>query len=103
MYINKLHNKINKYNNTYHRTIKLKPVDVNPSIYIGFPKEIDKEGPKFKVGNAVIISKFKNIFAKGNVPNWSEEVLCRGHMLLVILTVKKLFEHFKEFQKEFNN
>ena len=53
----------------------MKPVDVKPSIYFDFKKENNKEGPKFKVGNHVRISKYKNIFAKGYVPNWSEEVL----------------------------
>ena len=52
----------------------MKPVDVNLSIYIDFNKENNKEGPKFKVGDHVRISKFKNIFAKGYAPNWSEEV-----------------------------
>ena len=52
----------------------MKPVDVNPNIYIDFNKENNKEGPKFKVGDHVRISKFKNIFAKGYAPNWSEEV-----------------------------
>ena len=52
----------------------MKPVDVNPSIYFDFNKENNKEGPKFKVGDHVRISKFKNIFAKGYAPNWPEEV-----------------------------
>ena len=74
MYINKLDDIVNKCNNTYHRTIKMKPVDVKPSMYIDFNKENNKEGPKFKVGDHVRISKYKNIFPKGYVPNWSEEV-----------------------------
>ena len=53
----------------------MKPVDVKPSIYFDFKKENNKEDPKFKVGNHVRISKYKNIFAKCYVPNWSEEVL----------------------------
>ena len=52
----------------------MKPVDVNPIIYIDFNKENNKEVPKFKVRDNVRISKYKNIFAKGYVPNWSEEV-----------------------------
>ena len=43
-------------------------------MYIDFNKENNKEGPKFKVGDHVRISKYKNIFPKGYVPNWSEEV-----------------------------
>ena len=71
--IDKLDDIVNKYN-TYHRTIKMKPVDVKSSTYINFNKENNKEGPKFKVGDLVRISKYENIFAKGYVPNWSEEV-----------------------------
>ena len=74
MYTDILDDIVNKYNNTYHRTIKMKPVDVKPSTYIDFTKENNKEGPKCKVGNHVRISKYKTIFAKGYVPNWSEEV-----------------------------
>ena len=74
MYIDKLDDIVNKYNNTYHRTIKMKPVDVKRSIYIDFNKENNKEGPKFKVGDNVRISKYKNIFGKGYVPIWPEEV-----------------------------
>ena len=49
---------VNKYNNTYHKTIKMKPPDVMPSIYIDFNKENNKEVPKFKIGNHVRISKY---------------------------------------------
>ena len=52
----------------------MKPADVNPSMYIGFNEENDKEGNKFKVGGDVRISKHKIIFAKNYVPNWSEDV-----------------------------
>ena len=75
VYIDTLEEIVNKYNNTYHRTIKMKSVDVNPSMYIDFNKENSKEGPKFIVGDQVRISKYKNIFAKGYVPNWSEVFL----------------------------
>ena len=61
------------YNNTYS-AIKMKPVDVKSSTYINSSKEINDEHPKFKIGDIVRISKYKNIFAKGYVPNWSEEV-----------------------------
>ena len=74
MCIDKLDEMVDKYNNTYHTTIKMKPTDINPSIYIDFDKENDKEGPKFKVGNHVRIPKLKNIFAKSCVPNRSEDV-----------------------------
>ena len=52
-------NDINKYNNTYHRTIKMTPTDVNPSMCIDFNKENSKEARKFKVCDFVRISKYK--------------------------------------------
>ena len=74
VYIDKLDDIVNEYNNTYHTTIKMKPVDVKDNTYIDFKKEINDKNPKFKVGDHVRISKFKNIFAKGYMPNWSEEI-----------------------------
>ena len=74
VYINKLDDIVNKYNNTSHRTIKMKPVDVKSNTYINSGKEINDKDHKFKVGDHVRISKYKNIFAKGYVPNWSELV-----------------------------
>ena len=52
----------------------MKPVDVEDNTYIDFKKEVNDKDHKFKVGNHVRISKYKNIFAKGYTPNWSEEV-----------------------------
>ena len=72
--IDKLDDIVNKYNNTYHRTIKMKLVDVKLSTYIDSSKEINDKDPKFKIGDIVRISKYKIIFTKGCVPNWSEEV-----------------------------
>ena len=74
VYIDKLNAIVNKYNNTYHTTIKMKSVDVKDNTYINTNKEINYKDPKFKVGDYVRISKYKNIFAKGYMPNWSEEV-----------------------------
>ena len=74
VYINNLDDIVNEYNNTYHRTIKMKPVDVKDNTYIDFGKEVNDKDPKFKIGDYVRISKYKNIFAKGYTPNWSEEV-----------------------------
>ena len=72
MYIDKLDDIVNEYNNTYHRTIKMKPVDFKDNTYIDFNKEVNDKDPKFKVDDHVIISKYKNIFAKGYTPNWSK-------------------------------
>ena len=74
VYIDKLDDIVNECNNTYHRTIKMKPVDVKDNTYVDSKKEVNDKDPKFKVGDHVRISKYKNIFAKGYTPNWSEEV-----------------------------
>ena len=65
---------MDEYNNTNHRTIKMKSVGVKDNTYIDFKKEVNDKDPIFKVGDYVRISKYKNIFAKGYKPNWSEEV-----------------------------
>ena len=54
--------------------MKMKPVDVKSSIYIDSTKEINYKHTKSKIDDVVRISKYKNIFVKGYVPNWSEEV-----------------------------
>ena len=74
VYINKLSDIVNEYNNAYHRIIKMKPVDVKDNKYIEFLREGHEKDRKLKVGDHVKISKQKNIFAKGYTPNWSEEV-----------------------------
>ena len=73
VYIDKLDDIVKKYNNTY-TSIKMKPIDVKDNTYINFKKEVNDKNPKFKVGDHVRISKYKNIFAKGYVQNWSEEI-----------------------------
>ena len=72
VYIDKLHDIVNKYDNIYHSEIKMKPVDVKSNTYIESSKEINNKNPKFKIGDTVRISKYKNIFVKGYTPNWSE-------------------------------
>ena len=73
VYIDKLDDIVNKYNNTYS-TIKMKPLDVKSNTFIDSSKEINDKNLKFKIGDNVRISKYKNVFAKGYPPNWSEEV-----------------------------
>ena len=73
VYIDKLDDVVNKYNNTYHRTIKTKPADAKRSTYIKSSKE-NYEDTKFKIDEIVRIPKYKSIFAKGYVPNQTEEV-----------------------------
>ena len=74
VYIDKLDDIVNEYNNTYHRTIKMKPVDVKDNTYVDFEKEVNNKDPNFKTGDHVRISKYKNIFVKGYMTNWSEEI-----------------------------
>ena len=74
VYFDVLDEIVNKYNNTVHRTIKMKPIDVTSDSYAEYNEDSNKKDPKFKVGDHVRISKYKNIFAKGYTPNWSEEV-----------------------------
>ena len=79
VYIDKLDDIVNKYNNTCNRTIRMKPVDVKNNTYIDSielhsGKQVNDKYPKFKVGDQVRISKYKNIFAEGYIPNSSEEV-----------------------------
>ena len=61
IYIDKLNNIVNKYNNTYHNTIKMNPVEVKSSAYVNSSKDINDKDPKFKVWDIVRISKYKNI------------------------------------------
>ena len=65
---------VNKYNNTVYRTIKMKRIYVTSDSYVEYNEDSNEKDPKFKVGDRVRISKYKNIFAKGYTPNWSEEV-----------------------------
>ena len=74
VYIDKLDDIVDEYNTAYHTTIKMKPIDVKDNTYINTDKETNDKDPKFKVGDRVRISKYKNIFAKSYTSNWSEEV-----------------------------
>ena len=65
---------IKKHNNTYHNTIRMKPVDVADGSFAEYNEDSNEKDPKFKIGDHVGISKYKNIFAKGYTPNWSEEI-----------------------------
>ena len=69
VYIDKLNDIVDKYNNTYHITIKMKPIDVKDNTYINTDKEINNKDPKFRVGDRVRVSKYKETFAKGYTPN----------------------------------
>ena len=74
IYIDKLNDIVTEYNNTHHRTIRIKPVNVKDNTYIDIKKEVNDKDPKLKVGDHLRISACKNILAKGYTPNWSQEV-----------------------------
>ena len=74
MYIDKLDDIVKKNYNTYHSTTKVKAVDVKSNKFIDSSKEINHKNSKFKIGDPVRTSKYKNTFGKDYTPNWSEEV-----------------------------
>ena len=74
VYFDVLCDTVNKYNNTVHRSIKMKSIDVTSDSYAEHSEDFNKKEPKFKVGDHLRISKYKNIFAKGYTQNWSEEI-----------------------------
>ena len=99
VYIDKLDDIVDEYNNTYYTAIKIKPLDVDVNTYIDFEKEVNDKDPKFKVGDHVRISKYKNIFQ--NIFGLKKSLLLlklkmqfHGHMLSMISRRKKLLEHF---------
>ena len=73
VYIDRLFDKVRKYNNTYNSTIKMKPVDVKSNTHIDSSKGNNNKNATIKIADYVIISKYRNIFTNGYVPNWSEE------------------------------
>ena len=73
VYFDVLNDIADEYNNAYHKTIKMKPIDVKNDSFAEYKEEPNKKDPKLKVGNYVRVSKYKNIFSKGYTPNWSEE------------------------------
>ena len=74
VYFDVLDDIVNKYNNTVHRTIKMKPIDVTSDSYAEYNEDSNKKDPKLKGGYHVRVSKYKNTFAKEYTPNCLEEV-----------------------------
>ena len=99
VYIDKLDDIVKEYNNTYHKSIKIKPVDVKDNTYIDFEKEVNDKNPKFKVGDScnTIIFLIKDTCLIGQ-KKYSLlrklKILYHGHMLLMILMAKKLLVLF---------
>ena len=86
VFIDKLDDIVNKCNNTYYRTIKMKSIDVKDNTYINTDKEVNNKNPIFKIGDHLRISKYKTIFAEGYIPNCFEE-------FFVIKEVKNTFAY----------
>ena len=109
VYFDVLDDILDKYNNKVHRSIKMKPIDVTSDSYAEYNEDSNVTKPKFKVGDHVRISKYKNIFAKGYTQNWSEDAFVvskikiqfRGLMLLVTWMVNQLLEIF--MKKNYKN
>ena len=110
IYFDVLDDIVDKYNNTVHRTIKMKPIEVTGDYYAEYNEDrSNKKHPKFKVGDNVRISKNKNFFTKGYTPNWSEEVFVINKIKNTVpwtyaisdLNGEKIIESFyeKELQK----
>ena len=74
VYFDVLDDIVDKCNNTYHRTIKMKPIDVKNDYFAEYNKESNGKDPKFKLNDHVRFSKYKNALAKGYKQNWSDEI-----------------------------
>ena len=88
MYIDELDDIVNEYNNTYHTTIKMKPIDVKDNTYINIDKEINDKDPKLKVGDRVRISKYKNILLKAAL-----QIGLKRCLLLTKFKILKILVH----------
>ena len=75
VYFDVLNNIFDKYNNSYHRNIQMKPLEVKPDSCFEYSVDSNDKDPKFQVGDHVRILKYKEIFSEGYAPNWSEEVV----------------------------
>ena len=75
VYVNVLNDIANKYNNTVHKTINIKRIDVTDDYDAKYKEEFNKKNPKFNDGDHVQISKYKDIFAKGYTPNWTKDIV----------------------------
>ena len=102
VYFDVLDDIVNKYNNTVYKTIKMKPIDVKDNTYVDSKKEANDKDLKIKVGDHVRNSTYKNILRKDTHQIGLKKFLLsvklktqfHGHMLLMILMVKKFLEHF---------
>ena len=84
VYFDVLDNNVDKYNNAYHNTIKMKPIDHKSNSYAKYNVDSNAKDAKFKIGDHVRISKYKNIFGKGYAPNWSKEVFVNSRIKNIV-------------------
>ena len=75
---------VDKYSNTYHQTIKIKPIDIKSSSNTEYNFDSNDKDFKFKIKNRVRVSKYKNTFSKGYARNWLEKVFIIRHTLSLI-------------------
>ena len=76
VYIDKSDDILDEYNNTDHRTIKMKPIDIKDNKYINIGKEVNDKDPQFKVGDHLTISKYKKCFSKGYTQKLARRSFC---------------------------
>ena len=80
IWINDLDKLVNEYNNSYHRSIKMKPIDASKKSNEDIVRNnlynfnITNKNPKFSIGDKVRVSLLKNTFEKSYTSNWSEEI-----------------------------
>ena len=78
--LSSLYKLVHQYNNTYHNSINKKLINADYSV-LNEKIETNFKTPKFKVNDGVRITKYKNIFSKGYIENWSREIFVTDPVL----------------------
>ena len=109
IYFNVLDSIVDKYNNTYHNSIKMKPIDVKSKSHAEYNVDYNDKDPKFKIGDHVRISRHKKVSAKEYAPHWSEEVFVIKKVKNTVLWTYVIMDLNSEdivgtfYEKEFQN
>ena len=109
IYFNVLDSIVDKYNNTYHNSIKMKPIDVKSKSHAEYNVDCNDKDPKFKIGDHVRISRHKKVSAKEYAPHWSEEVFVIKKVKNTVLWTYVIMDLNSEdtvgtfYEKEFQN
>ena len=109
IYFNVLDSIVDKYNNTYHNSIKMKPIDVKSKSHAEYNVDCNDKDPKFKIGDHVRISRYKKVSAKEYAPHWSEEVFVIKKVKNTVLWTYVIMDLNSEdivgtfYEKEFQN